>query len=69
MDFSARPSVRPAVPHLLGRLWTDHDQTWQATSYYKMTINLYASESGWEPHWQGASGCNFYSKMILYCVC
>ncbi len=24
-------------------------------SYYKMTINLDVWESGWEPHWQGAS--------------
>ena len=25
------------------------------SSYYKMTIRLYAWDSGWEPHWQGAS--------------
>ena len=24
-------------------------------SYYKIIISLYACESGWEPHWQGAS--------------
>ncbi len=36
-------------PHLLCGFWTD----WP--SYYKKTIKLFAWESGWEPHWQGAS--------------
>ncbi len=29
LDLSVRPSVRPSVPYLLGRLWTDRNQTWQ----------------------------------------
>ena len=48
-------------------------------SYYEMTISLYAWESGWEPHWQGASEYKlrlllkhdqmlFYFGIIIYSI-
>ena len=46
------------------------------SSYYKMTISLFAWESGWEPHWQGASYSRSknnsdrwrFSKMTVHCA-
>ncbi len=36
------------------------------SSYYKMEVILYAWESGWKPHWQGASVNNVaFIKKIL----
>ncbi len=35
------------------------------SSYYKMTISSYAWESGWEPHWQGASSYSAWTSSPL----
>ena len=45
--LTLRPFMDLRAPNLAGR-----------SSYYKMTISLFARESGWEPHWQGASWYN-----------
>ena len=45
-----------------------NEVSWWA-SYYKMTISLYAWESGWKPHWQGASKINIEKKCFVGPVC
>ncbi len=35
-------------------------------SYYKMTISLYARESGRKPHWQGASNGKRENKFCIF---
>ncbi len=44
------PSVRPSVPHLLGRLWTDRVQTRQ-------------ERRGWDP--AGAKGMRFHDNQTV----
>ena len=46
----------------------EKEVSWWST-YYKITINLEAWESGWKPHWQGTSTSNTSPDCLCACVC
>ncbi len=50
LDLSVCPSIRPSVPHLHGRLWTDRVQTWQ---------------EGQAPDCAEAKGIGFHGNQIV----
>ncbi len=62
---SVMDSVCPLTPRPFMDLQAPNLTLMPWPSYYKIIINLYAWQSGWEPHWQGASLLNTSTHMYF----